>query len=365
MARITRKDYETLQQGLRELYAHHDLDTLPRAAVALTSRLVPNNLAAYNEVDPHRRRLNVVFEPADNEEHYLAQVPLWEKYMHQHPLVAHYLQHPADGPLKISDFLTNAQFRRMELYTDFYRQVGCRYQIVTSMPAPQPLTVAIAMNRWDKDFNERDRAVLSLVQPHLRQAYDNAALVTELSQELGRAYDVLDRIDRGVVVIDENGKVDRASPAAVRFSAEHFAGEEHAVLARRLPDTLMRWAQAQINAMRQDGDDAARPAPMILERPDGRLIIRAVADRQPHRYLLIMHRARLPDTAAPLEGLGLTKREAETLHLAVEGKTNQQIGQTMGISERTVHKHLENVFKKLHVTNRTAAVTRALEWLRL
>lgn len=61
--------------------------------------------------------------------------------------------------------------------------------------------------------------------------------------------------------------------------------------------------------------------------------------------------------------LGLTAREAEILSWVVQGKTNPEIGIILGIQLTTVKKHLESIFAKLGVENRTSAVTLALEKL--
>ena len=55
----------------------------------------------------------------------------------------------------------------------------------------------------------------------------------------------------------------------------------------------------------------------------------------------------------------LTSRQAELLHLVGAGHTNAQIARRLGISEGTVRTHLENIYEKLGVSSRTAAVTRA------
>jgi DNA-binding CsgD family transcriptional regulator len=51
----------------------------------------------------------------------------------------------------------------------------------------------------------------------------------------------------------------------------------------------------------------------------------------------------------------LTAREAEVLHWLGEGKGNSEIAEILGIATRTVNKHLERVYPKLGVDNRTAA----------
>jgi RNA polymerase sigma factor (sigma-70 family) len=55
----------------------------------------------------------------------------------------------------------------------------------------------------------------------------------------------------------------------------------------------------------------------------------------------------------------LTPRQNDLLRLVAAGHTNTQIARRLGISEGTVRTHLENIYEKLQVTSRTAAVTRA------
>ena len=60
---------------------------------------------------------------------------------------------------------------------------------------------------------------------------------------------------------------------------------------------------------------------------------------------------------------GLTRREADVLAWLAEGKANAAIGTILGISTRTVDKHLEHIYQKLGVEGRTAAVVVALSTL--
>ncbi len=55
----------------------------------------------------------------------------------------------------------------------------------------------------------------------------------------------------------------------------------------------------------------------------------------------------------------LTRRQWELLHLLAAGHTNTQIARRLGISAGTVRTHLENIYSRLQVSSRTAAVTRA------
>jgi DNA-binding CsgD family transcriptional regulator len=55
----------------------------------------------------------------------------------------------------------------------------------------------------------------------------------------------------------------------------------------------------------------------------------------------------------------LTARQLDLLRLVAAGHTNTQIARRLGISEGTVRTHLENIYERLQVSSRTAAVTRA------
>jgi DNA-binding NarL/FixJ family response regulator len=57
----------------------------------------------------------------------------------------------------------------------------------------------------------------------------------------------------------------------------------------------------------------------------------------------------------------LTPRELDVLKWVVKGRTNQEIGLELGISQKTVEKHLESVFAKLKVTSRVEAAVLAVQ----
>lgn len=63
--------------------------------------------------------------------------------------------------------------------------------------------------------------------------------------------------------------------------------------------------------------------------------------------------------------LALTQREAEVLTWIAHGKSNRDIGEILGISPRTVNKHLEQIFVKLGVENRASAAAQATKILAL
>jgi DNA-binding NarL/FixJ family response regulator len=70
------------------------------------------------------------------------------------------------------------------------------------------------------------------------------------------------------------------------------------------------------------------------------------------------------DSPVPLQQrLGLTEREAEVLLWVAQGKSNGEIGIICGAAEKTIKRHLTNIYMKLGVEGRNAASLRALEVL--
>jgi LuxR family transcriptional regulator len=63
----------------------------------------------------------------------------------------------------------------------------------------------------------------------------------------------------------------------------------------------------------------------------------------------------------PEASVKLTNREIEILRWTADGKTSSEVSMILGIAERTVNFHLNNVMEKLNVINKTAAVVKAIQ----
>jgi DNA-binding NarL/FixJ family response regulator len=68
--------------------------------------------------------------------------------------------------------------------------------------------------------------------------------------------------------------------------------------------------------------------------------------------------ARAEDTA---DSHGLTSRELQVLRLVAAGRTNKAIAAELVLSERTIDRHVSNIFTKLGVSSRAAATAYAYE----
>ncbi|WP_287367146.1 response regulator [Thauera sp.] len=88
------------------------------------------------------------------------------------------------------------------------------------------------------------------------------------------------------------------------------------------------------------------------------LVARLQAHLRVAREMNAAMRARGEETEPPAALLPnpLTQREMDVLEWVARGKTNRDVAEILGMSPRTVNKHLEHIYEKLGVETRTAAV---------
>jgi DNA-binding CsgD family transcriptional regulator len=173
LERLGPSDYQSVLDFVRQIHAIQRMDDFPRRAMAGVSQLIESDMLTYNEIDTRRQRAFMVQEPAGAIG--AAQVATFERLAYQHPLINHYARTRESRPRKVSDFLSLTEFRRLDLYQEFFRDVAINYQMAVTIPSSNAMVIGIALNRARRDFSERDRSVLDLVRPHLVQAYRNIA----------------------------------------------------------------------------------------------------------------------------------------------------------------------------------------------
>lgn len=95
-----------------------------------------------------------------------------------------------------------------------------------------------------------------------------------------------------------------------------------------------------------------------------RLVVTYIGEVGANEFLLrLMEQSLELDQKRLRERFGLTLREAEVLFWIARGKSNRDVGVILGLSPRTVNKHLEPIFQKLGVENRTSAASLAIQAL--
>jgi DNA-binding CsgD family transcriptional regulator len=159
-----------------------------------------------------------------------------------------------------------------------------------------------------------------------------------------------------VITLTREGRIQTATIRARHWIAEYCGNCSG--LTNSLPDSLQRWVQHQLLHLHENSEVPAPPAPLVIEREDCWLVIRLLCDGEQNLLLVEKHGARL--SPASFSSLRVSPREAEVLLWLTQGRSNHDIGVILGMSERTVKKHLEHIYVKLGVWNRTQAATKAL-----
>jgi DNA-binding response OmpR family regulator len=123
-----------------------------------------------------------------------------------------------------------------------------------------------------------------------------------------------------------------------------------------LPEPMPQWLDQA-----QKGKAGSKAAAMAAFPGNEQLRLQFMGKLGPNEFLLRLAKDSGAETPAEFSSeLGLTTREGEVLQWLSKGKTNRDIAQILGLSPRTVDKHLEQIYSKLGVENRTAAAAIAV-----
>ena len=110
------------------------------------------------------------------------------------------------------------------------------------------------------------------------------------------------------------------------------------------------------------GASADRVAEAIREVHAGGSVIQPALARRLIKQFVGPAAGAAPSAAAPTAGEGrvLTARELEILELIARGMSNAEAARALGLSPGTIRTHLEHIYAKLEVSNRTEAVTQGI-----
>lgn len=351
MERLRQRDLNAFLRCLQDAYAIRDLDRFPGQVGFALERLIPNDYYVYAEVDGQTRKTVLATSYPAIETILPNFQEIFDRCGHENPLPA--AHQTCAGALKISDFLSQRQFRRLALYSELFKPGGVNYQMSVVLPGKPGTLRGIVVNRGARDFSERERVLLDLLRPHLAQARRNA----EILDLLRRALEVT---GHGILRLHGEGRITFLGEGVAPLLSAYFQGPTPQD--NRLPEALDGWAREQQGRFCKPSGELPATRPLVVDRGDKRLVVRFLyGGGAGQDDVLLLEEQHVQVSPASLTAIGLSPREAEVLSLVSQGRIVAEISQILTITTSTVEKHLENIYVKLDVHSRVAAIARAFD----
>ena len=162
---------------------------------------------------------------------------------------------------------------------------------------------------------------------------------------MSQARHAIDAVSHAAISLRQDGVPLWQTKQATEWLAKYFATD---VLANdgavALPATLAVWLKAAL----------ASQDTTTLVIPQDEYSLHLTLSRRKHELLLLLEEKPIQESAT-LDQYQLTPRETDVLVWVAKGKTNRDIAEILGMSPRTVNKHLEHIYVKLGVETRAAA----------
>ena len=164
------------------------------------------------------------------------------------------------------------------------------------------------------------------------------------------ARQALDTLGQNSLAVDATGNILWSTPNTHSLLASYGADQQW--ISTTLPIYIAPWLEA------------GAKEPLLIEDLSEPLLVKTMDKELAEERLLVIEPANKPKEEDLLrEKFELTPRESEVLVWISRGKTNQEIAMILDFSPRTVNKHLEQIFRKLGVENRTTAAAVSLKYL--
>ena len=325
----------TLSEALLQLHRSGKRDDFPSRLFACLKSCFFCDFYSYDEsAESQSRRIALYPATAVN-------VDLLSGWIDQRPDIHGIYKY--SGPPGILRFCAPFGRCSSELHDELLILLGQRHQLRVVI-FDERSRIDIVLSRSAQSFSGEECQMLETLRPHLVQAYKSSNQSAFSSEAIGL-------VDVGFLVTDRNGNIRYATAKARKLIRHYF----HPKSELTLPDRIQTWLD--------EGDRLDRVSPLRELRIDFAqisVIVRMMSKTDAQQYRLLLRETVQTLDAEPLQKLGLTRREAEVLFWASQGKSNGEIAIILAAKVRTIAKHLERVFAKLMVENRTAAAHAAL-----
>jgi DNA-binding CsgD family transcriptional regulator len=353
MYRYTRTDFDRVLEFVRGLYEPRTPEGLREHLLPALRALVPAAFAADASFEVGAPQQGQTQRTDPPELRSSAADEILARHMPKAPIVVHFERSRSEQFTRWSDVQPLSQFLRTALYNEAYRPLGIKDGCSLFLHS-RPGCIEFAGVGLYKQFPDAHRDMLVSVSPHVLQAFRVAHTASALI-EMAAMKSGPNCAARGFMAIDLNGTITMETAGATRALEKFFPKRTR----QGLPEQVAQWISQSEQTMRKSADVPDVRRPLVIERNGKRLTVHLLS--KPEQNFLVLEEHSLAIDPAALSSLSLTRRESEILAYVALGKTNPEIGIILGISRRTVSKHVEHILERLSVETRTAAAATALE----
>jgi DNA-binding CsgD family transcriptional regulator len=298
----------------------------------------------------------------------------WAEDWHRRDLwVERSVAHGLSRVITDEDLVTPEEQARSGFYQEWLRHLDIHHMLGAVFQAADGVIGVLGIHRTREAgaYIEVERSKVALLLPHLQRALRLGRRLSALSQAHAAALQALDRVDTGVIVVDERCRVMLSSAMAdtlLRGNSELAVHGGCLVLQQpALRDALSAQVRAAVNVAQGEPRDAAaalcvpRPGrlPLVLEIAPLRPTTSVFGDQGPAALVFI----RDPEAPADLDKLrglfDLTPTEAAVAAALAQGRSLEGIASGLGIGLATVRSHLKRILAKTG-THRQAEVVALL-----
>jgi|GEM_PF-1243920 len=350
-------DFQTLSLFLKDVYSTTDPNQLPAVILKGVHQLIPSEHLAYNEINNKTNDTYCIMHPFVPEA--IINIPSLKQHFAEHPVLEHHRKCRDLHTRKITDFLSQCQFRTLGIYQDFYHGIDTEYQLAIFLTADYSrVAIGVAVNRKNSDFTERDRTIAELLRPHLVQARQNALAFANLISHKKSGNEASEQINTALISTDQDGKILLGSNRSSLMLNRYFPS--FTLLSRRLPAPLYLWMHDCQNRLKAS-NISDQPLPTFAQQISRTQLVANFYPAKENVCRIVLHEVNCGKESPFRTEHPLTPRESEIMQWVVDGKTNAEIGLFLGLSSRTIEKHLEHILAKLKVPSRGAAIREFLK----
>jgi DNA-binding CsgD family transcriptional regulator len=349
---LRQKDVKNLLLAVSKVYSGMERETLPERTISAVGAALSCDFICFDSFGSDDNYLDTQWH---NDPALLTPIMaetfgrIFNADPSKHPNAV-ILSDPSVGAIKFSDSISRTDFRKTELYNDYFKRVDIEENMSIAFPLGNGLTITCSTTRRLADFNERDRLVLSLLAPHLANSIRHSIEFKKMREREARLERLLYATSSAIICLMMDGGVIEATASAGKLLTKYFGrGIREGDF---LPEDLHVWVNV---ILENPFADFTTPPVFLTDMKGSQLRVEPILNFAAGEITLLLHEETMV-SKEQFSMIGLTNRESEILYWISEGKTDEVIGTLCGISQRTVQKHVEHIFQKLNVETRTAAV---------